>query len=226
VKKTTAALAIAALAAPAAAQADRPDNDGTKNASERQQRNEQRQQQRPDHKRSEHKKGKRSKGVGFVVSGLVKGTAPTFAKAPAPTAPTTAKASRHTPAPAFTFGAAPSLDVTAANKHARKALGLTREQIKSDQALALSKLTTDDQFKLRFVGLTDANGDGTADEGLKDGDRVVIIGKVVRTKKPKTAKTTATASRHHGDSRFEYGAVDVRKVIVARPGTEAPKQDD
>jgi hypothetical protein len=223
-KKTTAALAIAALAVPAAAQAhDGPDNDGKKNAAERQERNAERQKQREgerrarsgDDRRHDRRGHKRSKGVGFVVAGLVTSAVPTFNKDAADTS--------RSP---FTFGAAPSLDVIAANKHARKVLNIDRAKIRSTDAVALPIALTD-KFKLRLNGLTDANNDGIADD-LKAGDRIVVLGKVKRTRTKGEDRRSARAARKGKAKRAQatYGEIDVRKVVVSRPGTKAPEQDD
>ena len=171
-KKTTAALAIAALAAPAAAQAHKPENDGTKNAAERQERNEQRQQQRAQGKQH---KSKKAKGVGFAVSGLdYKGAAPTSSKESQTIADFT-------------------LDITSANRHARRYLGLTTRPSKETPAQdkTLSD-TVDQKAVIRLVGFD-------AGQAVGPEDRVKVIGRVTRVKKDDT-----TTERK----------LDIRRIVI------------
>ena len=181
-KKTTAALALAALAVPAAAQADRPDNRGTKNAAERQERNEQRAAQKQN-------KSKRFKGVGFAVSGVdYKGAALTSSKEEQDVAEFT-------------------LDVTSANRHARRYLELaTRPSKKAPAQDTPISDTVDGKAIVRLVGFEQGE---TPDAD----DRVKVIGRVTRVKKDDT-----TTERK----------LDIRRIVIkdVDPETETADQDD
>jgi hypothetical protein len=93
-----------------------------------------------------------------------------------------------------------TLDLTRANKHARGALGLTRTAV----AAAAQTTITDAVPGFRLVfrdGVTAATYDART-------DRVRVVGRVARTR-------TKGAPRA---SRFTYGAIDVRRVVVTRAG--------
>jgi hypothetical protein len=101
----------------------------------------------------------------------------------------------------------PALDLISANRHARKALDIEPSEIEGTSATPLD-LTNTDQFKLNVVGITDAGTIGSWNDDLAAGDSVKLIGKVerTRTKEPGEKPT------------FDYGAVNIRKVVVTRGG--------
>ncbi len=101
-----------------------------------------------------------------------------------------------------------SLDLTSANKHARNALGIQKSAIEGTGLTAFNFGT--DQFKLTVEGITNGGDTTTWNDDLAAGDRVKVIGKVERTRESHT----------HGKPTWDYGTVDVRKVIVTR---EAPQ---
>ena len=111
-----------------------------------------------------------------------------------------------------------TLDLVSANKHARTALS-TQEQ-KIDKAFIDGTgtfslpLASGDTFDLKLEGIADGQDEGT-DVTVADvvaGDSVKVIGKVVRT------RTKSKGSK----PAFEYGAIDIRKVVITR---EAPEQE-
>ncbi len=93
-----------------------------------------------------------------------------------------------------------SLDLESANLHARRVLGITSAAFAGTTLTEIDEHTTTDQFRLKLVGYDTG-------EAPDAGDRVKVVGKVERTR---NAKGSAT--------KFSYGAVDVRKVVV----TDAP----
>ena len=93
-----------------------------------------------------------------------------------------------------------SLDLESANLHARRALGITSAAFEGTTLTEIDEGSTTDRFRLTLVGYDTG-------EEPDAGDRVKVIGKVERTR---NAKGSAT--------KFSYGAIDVRKVVV----TDAP----
>jgi hypothetical protein len=195
--KTTAIIATAGLAlVPAAAFADRPDEpgkQGRETAAERRADNEQRQAERRaqreerqeareeerEERREAREDRRRGKRVGFTLSGIGLTSLPV--------------ANGELTGPL-------TLDVTSANKHARRFLDLTREEIAGTQTFAVG--SANDDVRVRFVGLT-------ATDTLQATDRVKVIGKVTRVRK--------------GDETT-VRTLDIRKIVVKR-GT-ADDQDE
>lgn len=126
--------------------------------------------------------------VGFTFAGLIGATGAPDA---APVAGTEF----------FTLTTDPfSLDLESANQHARKALGITKAASEGTTLTQIDEGSTTDRFRLTLVGYDEG-------EAPDAGDRVKVIGKVTRTR---NAKGSAT--------KFTYGEIDVRKVVV----TDAP----
>ena len=137
---------------------------------------------------AQKKSASKTQKVGFTFAGLIGATGAPDA---APVAGTEF----------FTLTTDPfSLDLESANLHARKALGITRAAFEGTTLTEIDEGSTTDQFRLTLVGFDTG-------EEPDAGDRVKVIGKVERTR---NAKGSAT--------KFSYGAIDVRKVVV----TDAP----
>ena len=126
--------------------------------------------------------------VGFTFAGLIGATGAPDA---APVAGTEF----------FTLTTDPfSLDLESANLHARKALGITSAAFEGTTLTAIDEGSTTDRFRLTLVGFDEG-------EAPDAGDRVKVIGKVTRTRNAKGSQT-----------KWTYGDIDVRKVVV----TDAP----
>ena len=129
-----------------------------------------------------------TKKVGFSFAGLIGATG----------AP---EATQVTGTQFWTLATDPfSLDLESANLHARRALGITSAAFDGTTLTEIDEGSTTDQFRLKLVGYDTG-------EAPDAGDRVKVIGKVERTRNPRGSET-----------RFSYGAIDVRKVVV----TDAP----
>ena len=87
-----------------------------------------------------------------------------------------------------------TLDPTSANRHARKALDLTKTEIRGTDTTSFG--VADDAVIVRYVGLTST-------DALQPTDKVKVIGKVARTRNP--------------DHTVTYGALDIRKITIKRP---------
>jgi hypothetical protein len=183
-KKTTAAIAIAALAVPAAAQADKPENAGSKGHEKAQQQT----------KRQGKKSEQRFRGVGFTVRGLdYKGPAPTESRE------------------SQTISQF-SLDITSANRHARRYLGLTDRPSKREAAQDRSiNDTYDGKAIIRLVGFEQG-------DTITPDDRVKVSGRVTRVRK--------------GDSSTER-KLDIRRITIkdveaqeTEQEQKTPEQDD
>jgi hypothetical protein len=187
-KKTTAAIAIAALAVPAAAQADKPQDAGSKGREKAQQQ---------QSKRHGHgKKSDRFRGVGFTLRGVdYKGATPT----------TESRASQ-------TLSEF-SLDVTGANRHAYRYLGLTDRPSKREPAQDKSiKDTFDGKASVRLVGFEQG-------EQPDSDDRVKVIGRVTRTRKGDSDSGSTTTSAP------SERKLDIRRIVIKDADTtEAEKQ--
>ena len=193
-KKTAVAAALTALAVPAAAQADRPDDAGERGRATAEQK-----RAGHDDQRSERSKAKKPRGtqrVGFALKGIgATGLTATDGKLAGPF----------------------SLDVTSANKAARKLLELDREAIQGTTPTELP-VAADDEAKLRFVGLTDGNADGKIDAAdIQPTDRVKVLGKVTRTR-------TRSGEGEERTTTTTYGPLDIKKIIVKRV-TETQETD-
>lgn len=173
-KKTAVATAIAALAVPAAAQAEKPQNPGAQGKAKA--------EQQRSAKAQKQSKAKKAKGVGFTLAGVdFGGLSVTDGKLTAPL----------------------SLDPTAANKHARSFLGLTKAQLGGEDVVTVG--ATDDAVKVVFNGLSSS-------DAIVATDRVKVIGKVTRT------RTKSKGSK----PAFTFGALDIRKIVITR---EAPESE-
>jgi ABC-type amino acid transport substrate-binding protein len=94
------------------------------------------------------------------------------------------------------------IDLAKASAHALRALQLKKADLKKTETSTITDAVAG--FKLVFEdGVTAATFNPAT-------DRVRLIGKVERTRTAKAPKAT----------RFTYGAVDVRKVVVSRPGAD------
>jgi hypothetical protein len=175
-RKTTAALTIAALAVPAAAQADKPEDPGSKGREKAEQQQSKRQ----------GKKSERLRGVGFTVRGLdYKGPAPTESDEPQ--------------AADFT------LDVTSANRHARRYLALEDRPSKREPAQDRAiEDTFDGKAIIRLVGFEEG-------DTLTPDDRVNVVGRVTRTRK--------------GQSSSSERKLDIRRITI-KDVEQTPEQDD
>ena len=183
--KIAVAAALSALVLPVAADAAKPAQPGKKGRDNAAQR---KSQQTP-----------KTKKVGFTLKGLIVAneTFPAFAPV---------VGTEH-----FTLTSDPfELDLISANRAARKKLGIDKTAIEGTVVTEIDELATDDHFRFRTVGITDAGTDGTHND-LAAGDSVKIIGKVERTRNAKVAGEPTS---------FTFGDVDVRKVVVIR---EAPQ---
>ena len=190
-KKTAVAAALTALAVPAAAQADRPDKPGEQGKAKAQQKRGDKQQR--SHGQRSHKQRK-NRGVGVAFAGTKLDSTVTDGKLTA-----------------FT------LDLTRANRHARKVLGVDRAFVRGD-ALKTITVAAGDTFKVRFNGVTDGSDEGTTVDfaDVLPTDRVKVIGK---------AKRTRTRS---GETRtVQYGDLDIKKIVIKRATeTETERDDD
>ena len=93
-----------------------------------------------------------------------------------------------------------SLDLISANKHARNVLV---DEVFDGTALTSITHNTTDQFLLKAVGFDE-------NEAPNAGDRVKVVGKVTRTRNAKGSET-----------KFTYGTVDIRKVVVTDADDDA-----
>jgi hypothetical protein len=137
-KKTTAAIAIAALAVPAAAQADKPEDAGSKGREKAQQ-----QQQ----SKRQNKKSERFRGVGFTVRGLYKGGL---------------ESADQDSREKQTIGGI-ELAATSANKQARNALTFTTRPSKESPQDTTVTDSHDQKAVLRFVGFEEGEKPGEND---------------------------------------------------------------
>lgn len=176
-KKTAVAAALTALAVPAAAQADRPDKRGDGERANAGQKQDRREA------RKERRENRRSR-VGFVVAGV--------------------KLENLT----VTDGriSAFSLDLTAANKHARKLLGVDRAFIRGTESKQIP-VVAGDEAKVRLRGITDGGDEGTTVElaDVLPTDRVHVIGKARKTRTGEGEARTTT-----------YSDLDIKKIVIKR----------
>jgi opacity protein-like surface antigen len=186
-KKTTAAIAIAALAVPAAAQADKPENAGSHGRDKAAQ------------KQSHGKKSDRFRGVGFTVRGVnFQGTVP-------PESRESQTVSEF------------SLDVTSANKHARRYLGLTEKsrQLRQNHSQTSINDTVDGKAIVRLVGFEQG-------EQPDADDRVNVVGRVSRTRKSDSSSST---ERKLDIRRITIKDVDATDGEQEKPEQEQPDQE-
>ena len=186
-KKTAVAAALTALAVPSAAVADHrePTDRGHGNDRSEQDRGDsQRQNQNRSRHQNRNRRGKQS--VGFSLSGTgLSGLSGSTLALPL------------------------TLDVTSANRHARRLLELTRADIQGSGTETFG--ASSDTFLLRFAGITDGNNDGTVDlADVLATDRVKVIGKVTRTR----------TRDEDGDRTTSYGGLNIRKIVISRASAE------
>ena len=192
-KKTAVAAALTVLAVPAAAQAHRPDDAGERGRATAEQKRAGHDDQRSERSAKRHGRHGR-RGVGFALAGTkVGGLAVTDGRLTAPL----------------------TLDPTAANKHARKLLGIDRAFIQGTETTEVPVAAEGDEAKVRFVGVTDGNADGKVDAAdVLPTDRVRVLGKVKRTRTRTGEERTTT-----------YGPLDIRKVVVKRATETQTEQE-
>lgn len=185
-KKTAVAAALTALAVPSAAVADHREHSDRGHGNDRsEQRRGDSQNQRQNRNRSQHRNQRGKQRVGFSLAGTgLTGT------------------------DNGTLALPLTLDITSANKHARKLLEIDRTFIEGTGTKTFG--TSGDTFLVRFEGITDTDNDGNLFEHVVATDRVKVIGRVLRTR----------TRDEDGDRTTTYSDLNVRKIVVSREGAE------